>query len=197
MQIEIRLAHPEDYREIEELTRAAFWDIYAPGCDEHLIVHNLHQSADYIPALDFIALLGDKIVGNIIYSKSQVVNEDKEESTITFGPLSVDPAFQAKGIGSLLVKHSLKIAQNLGYPAVIIFGDPRYYSRFGFVDAQRYRITTEDGENMPDFMAQELLPQSLSETKGKFYLSEVFVVDNEELAEFEKKFPAKAKRYRK
>lgn len=188
MQIEIRLVQPKDYRKIEELTRAAFWDVYAPGCDEHLIVHKLHQNRAYIPQLDFVATSAEKIVGHIIYSKSQVIDKAREMSTITFGPLSVDPDFQGRGIGSLLVKHSLKVARNLDYPAVIIFGDPHYYSRFGFVDARRYQISTENGENMPDFMALELIPQSLSQTKGKFYLSEIFTVEAEDLAEFEKNF---------
>ncbi|MFO7897218.1 MAG: N-acetyltransferase [Candidatus Cloacimonadales bacterium] len=195
MQIEIRLANPQDYREIELLTRAAFWDIYAPGCDEHLLVHKLHQDPDYIPQLDFVAISADKIVGHIIYSKSQVVSDDKEQATITFGPLSVDPDFQGRGIGSLLVRHSLQIAQNLGYQAVIIFGDPQYYSRFGFVNAQKFGISTAEGENMPDFMALELIPQSLSQTKGKFYLSKIFAVDAEELLEFEQNFPVKSKRF--
>ena len=28
----IRLERPEDYREVENLTREAFWNVYCPGC---------------------------------------------------------------------------------------------------------------------------------------------------------------------
>ena len=31
----IRLEKAEDYREVENLTREAFWNVYRPGCTEH------------------------------------------------------------------------------------------------------------------------------------------------------------------
>ena len=68
----IRLEQPGDYRTVEELTRDAFWDVYKPGCDEHLVAHRLRSHPDFIPKLDFVALDGDRIVGNIMYSLSLI-----------------------------------------------------------------------------------------------------------------------------
>jgi len=34
----IRLEQPKDYREVENLTREAFWNVYRPGCVEKYIV---------------------------------------------------------------------------------------------------------------------------------------------------------------
>lgn len=45
----IRPEQPGDYRTVEELTRDAFWDVYKPGCDEHLIAHRLRSHPDFIP----------------------------------------------------------------------------------------------------------------------------------------------------
>ena len=42
----IRKETPKDYAEVENLVREAFWDVYAPGCDEHLIVHKLRGKTD-------------------------------------------------------------------------------------------------------------------------------------------------------
>ena len=41
MDIEIRLEREEEYRKVEELTREAFWNLYVPGCSEHLLAHRL------------------------------------------------------------------------------------------------------------------------------------------------------------
>ena len=45
----IRREMPGDYREVENLTREAFWNVYRPGCDEHYIVHILRNHEDFIP----------------------------------------------------------------------------------------------------------------------------------------------------
>ena len=39
----------------------AFWNIHGPGCNEHLLVHKLRESEDYIPQLSRIAELDGKI----------------------------------------------------------------------------------------------------------------------------------------
>ena len=39
----IRLETPQDYREVENLTREAFWNVYRPGCLEHYVLHQLRQ----------------------------------------------------------------------------------------------------------------------------------------------------------
>ena len=36
-QLVVRLEQKDDYREVENLTREAFWDVYRPGCSEHLV----------------------------------------------------------------------------------------------------------------------------------------------------------------
>jgi predicted N-acetyltransferase YhbS len=56
MEINIRLEEETDFRETENLTREAFWNVYRPGCDEHLIVYKLRKSDAFVKALDYVAL---------------------------------------------------------------------------------------------------------------------------------------------
>ncbi|HWQ43846.1 MAG TPA: hypothetical protein VN456_17710 [Desulfosporosinus sp.] len=63
MSIIIRQENENDYQEVENLTREAFWDLYQSGRTEHLIVHKIRKGSSFIPELDFVALLEDKIVG--------------------------------------------------------------------------------------------------------------------------------------
>lgn len=194
MKIKIRLEEAKDYDAVEFLTREAFWDVYKPGCDEHLILHKLRDIPTFVSELDFVAVSENEIVGHIIYSEAKVVSSiGQENKVLTFGPLSVLPSLQKKGIGSLLIEHSIEKARQQDYKAVIIYGNPKYYHRFGFKNAMEYGITTPQGDNFEAFMALELYDDSLKGIEGKFYVDDVFETNSNELEEFEKKFPFKEK----
>lgn len=190
----IRLETGKDFRAAEEMTREAFWNFYVPGCNEHLLVHNFRKHEDSIPELNFLAILEGRIVGNIVYSRSKIVSEnDIETQTITFGPLSVHPDFQNQGIGGKLMKQSFEVAKNYGYKAILIYGYPEYYTRFGFQPASKFSISRSDGEFAKALLVFELVENSLSATKGKFFESSGFEASEEELMEFDKSFPPKLK----
>lgn len=195
MNIEIRLENEKDYYEVENLTREAFWDIYQPGCDEHLLAHKLRNVEAFIPELDFVAELKGQIVGNIMYSKAKIIDESGiEHKVITFGPLSVLPSQQKSGIGSKLVNHTIELAKEMGYRAIVIFGSPDYYHRFGFVNAEKHHITTGDGENFDAFMVLELFDGALKGVTGNFQQDPVFQVSKAESQAFDKNFSYKEKR---
>ncbi|HHZ13421.1 MAG TPA: GNAT family N-acetyltransferase [Clostridiales bacterium] len=194
--IHLRKECPSDYRTVEELVREAFWintgirDVI----DEPLITHKLRLSPDFIPELDYVAEIKGKIVGHIIYSKAKIVdNEDRETMVLTFGPLSVLPEYQHKGVGRALMTYTIAEARRLGYRAIVIFGHPDYYPRFGFRRAAEFGLTTSSGHTFDPFMALELYPGALDGIKGKFFESPVFNINTEEAREFDKAFPYKEK----
>lgn len=69
-EIIIRLEKPEDYRNVEELNREAFWNHFVPGGDEHYLVHTMRSHPDFVPELAFVAEKNGEIIGNIMYSRS-------------------------------------------------------------------------------------------------------------------------------
>jgi predicted N-acetyltransferase YhbS len=194
MNISIRLETENDYAEVENITREAFWDLYKPGCNEHLLIHKLRNVPAFIKDLDYVACANQTIVGNIMYSKSRIISIKNEQfEVLCMGPLCVLPGYQKQGIGSRLLNESIKKAKELNFKAVVIFGDPEYYHRFGFKNAGSYNIQTSDGQNFDAFMALELYQASLTGIEGKFYEDPVFHIEENELTEFEKKFPFKEK----
>ena len=97
MNILIRNEKKEDFRKVEELTREAFWNLYVPGCDEHYLVHVIREHPDFIADMDFVAILDKEIVGNIMFTKSRLVNEENESiDVLILGPVSVLPKYQKR-----------------------------------------------------------------------------------------------------
>jgi predicted N-acetyltransferase YhbS len=178
----------------ENITREAFWNIYKPGCDEHLVLHNIRKSRCYIPELDLVSVFEQQIIGHAITTRARVIDSlDNEKEVLCLGPIAVLPAFQKKGVGIKLMEHSISEAKKMGFAGIILFGNPDYYHRFGFKNAQEYGITTRDLQNFEPFMALELQYKGLENVKGRFLEDDVFHVNPEDLIEFEKQFPPKEK----
>jgi len=191
MKIDIRLENPKDYRTVEELAREAFWGFMDnTTCDgEHLLIHKLRKTTAFIPELDFVAEIEGKIVGHVIYSRAKVVTpKGTEIEVINLGPISVLPEYQRKGVGSALIHHSVVVAASKGYRAIIFYGHPDYYPRFGFRRASRYGITSGNGSSFDALMAMELYHGALEGITGRYIEDEVYNINPEELAEFDKDF---------
>ncbi|HOH46957.1 MAG TPA: N-acetyltransferase [Candidatus Cloacimonadota bacterium] len=201
--MEIRLETPADYYAVESLTREAFWNLHVPGCDEHLLVNLLRENEIFLPKLDFVALLDEEesgeaaIVGNIMYAKAILRDLSGQDcEVISFGPVSVLPCHQGKGIGSALIRHSLEQARLQGHQAVLIYGDPAYYGRFGFRPGEELGISGEEGYYNPALQYLELVPGYLPRSGSYFILDPVYQLDEAAVAVFDRRFPGKVKEYR-
>jgi len=104
------------------------------------------------------------------------------------------PGFQKQGIGSALITYSLEKARNIGYSTVCIYGDPRFYSKFGFRCAEKFDIKTADDKYAVALLALELYPQALHNVKGRFFEDPAFEVNQDEFAIFENSFYLKEKK---
>ena len=158
----IRDERPEDFEQVETLTRKAFYNQYVPGCFEHYLVHIMREHEDFVSELDFVLELDGKIVGNIMYTKAKLVDEQGQTKQIlTFGPICVDPAHQRKGYGKKLIQHSFERAKELGYDVVVIFGSPSNYVSSGFRSCKRYNVCMENGKFQAAMLFRELVPNAL------------------------------------
>ena len=92
-----------------------------------------------------------------------------------------------------LIIHSVNIAGTMGYPAICIYGDPRYYSRFGFRCAEKYEIKTADDKFAVALLALELKQGVLNDMPGRFIESAAFEVNENEFVQYEAAFPFKEK----
>ena len=144
-----------------------------------------------MPELCFVAQVKGELAGSVVYSRSKVLCGGKEHEVITFGPLSVLPKFQSAGVGKALMAHSINEARRLGHRAIITYGHPDYYPRFGFQNAGVFGITSPSGKNFDALFALPLYHGALDGITGAFYEDEAFKVDPEAAKEFDKRFPPK------
>ena len=194
--LRIRCEEEREYREVESLTREAFWNVYRPGCSEHLVLHRLRKAAAFVPELDCVAEADGRIVGHIAYARMFRAG-DACADVVGFGPISVLPEWQRRGVGALLIDETLKRARELGFRAVLITGNPAYYGRFGFVPASRFGVHlagVSPEEEAPFFMAKELEPGALTQHAGVYAFDAAYEVTEAELAAFDAGFPTKVKR---
>lgn len=186
--VELRVATPEYHRASEEVTRESFWNNFAEGADEHYLQHQIRHHSDYVPELDYVALIDSIVVGSITYSLSKIIGTDGTvyNDIVTFGPISVHPAHRKHGIAAQLILHTLQLAKNMGYRAVVIYGDARFYGRLGFRCAEKYDITTPDGDYHFSLLIYGLRTSPLFDATfsgGSFHESELFHLITEEAVE--------------
>lgn len=195
----VRKTLQSEYAFTENLTREAFWNVYRPGCNEHLVLHNFRQSSDFVPELDCVLEVEGEIVAHIMYCRATVKADEVEQEFLMFGPISVEPKLQRRGYGSKIITETLEMAKGLGYPAVIITGSPKYYHRFGFESCSKYNIFY-DGKSHDDeaafFMIKLLNSDFSSDKEFIFQEPACYSPDEAQLEEFEKNFPPKIKEKR-
>ncbi len=194
----IRLEEPKDYREVEHLTREAFWNKYRPGCMEHYVLHCYRSRPEFVKELDYVVEEAGKIVAHIMYSYAQITGDDgRTVPILIFGPVSVLPEEQGKSYGSRLIRHTLDLAEKMGCGAVAITGDPGYYHRFGFVSGSRLGIYYDGvprSEEAPFFMVKELKEGFLRDITGVYRDPEGYCVEDAAVDAFDADFPTKEKK---
>jgi predicted N-acetyltransferase YhbS len=188
----IRPTRPEDYSATENVTREAFWNVYVPGCDEHFLLHLMRGSEGFIPELDLVAIADGEVVGNIVCDRS-IIKTDAGETleVLTLGPVSVLPGLQGKGIGGALIEEVKRLAPRLGFEAILLYGDPNYYSRFGFILAEALDIRTEGDMYAEPLQVMELHVGALKGKSGRYIENDVYEIDDQAVIEFDKQFPPK------
>ena len=192
----IRNEKEEDYKIVEEITRNAFYNLYVPGCVEHYLVHIMRQHEDFIPALDFVAELDGQVIGNIMYTKAKLVDEEGcEKAILTFGPVSIAPEYQRMGYCKRLIEHSFEQAVLMGYDVIVIMGSPMNYVGRGFKSCKKYNVCLENGKYPAAMMVKELIPNALDGRKWLYRESPIMAISEEEAMRYDDSFEKIEKRH--
>lgn len=194
--IKIRNEEEKDYERVEKITRKAFWNLYIQGCVEHYLVHVMRPHKDFLPELDLVIEVDDQIIGNIMYTKTKLIDGSGEEKDIlTFGPVCILPEYQRQGYGKKLMEYSFEQAAALGYEVIVIFGNPNNYVGRGFKSCKKHNVCLENGTYPAAMMVKELKPDVLDGRKWVYHQSPVFEIDEQEAERFDEGLESWEKKY--
>ena len=127
--MDIRLATNLDRDDIRNIHLSVFPE------GEREIVSNLAirlLSEETTPqTISLVAEADGAVVGHIAFSPVTIKYNEVWKGYI-LAPLAVKPEYQKRQIGSKLIESGLEQLSTMGVHALFVYGDPKYYGKFGF-----------------------------------------------------------------
>ncbi|OON88037.1 GNAT family N-acetyltransferase [Oribacterium sp. C9] len=197
MSIEIRIEEERDYRNVENLIRESFWNVYRPGCMEHYVVHCFRNDPAYIKELGFVMEEDGVLIGQAMYCRSEIKLDSGETlPAITLGPICIANDKKRTGYGKILLDATIEKAKSLGFGAIINEGNIDFYGKSGFVQAKSKGILYADDPEADYLLVLELKKGYLDGVHGTWADPEGYFCcekDPEGFASYEASFPYKEK----
>ena len=195
--VTIRIEKKEEHRDVEDLIRESFWNVYKPGCSEHYVIHVLRNDPAFVKELDFVMQQNGKLIGQNMFMRTVIDSDDgRDIEVLTMGPICITPELKRKGYGKILLDYSLEKALGMGFGAVLFEGNIGFYGNCGFTYAREYGIRYHDLPADADdsfFLCKELVPGYLEGITGVYQTPAGYYVKDEDVEEFDKDFPPKEK----
>ncbi|WDI35365.1 N-acetyltransferase [Entomospira entomophila] len=185
----------KDYDAIMIVTREAFWNLYRPGCEEHLVAYQIFYHPDWIRELSYVIEVNQRIVGAVFYTRGWIEQKSgNKRETLVMGPLCILPELHRQGLGRRLMENSISKAKELGYSMILTLGYDYHYAPYGFVSAKRYDIALEANIYYKGLLALALVQGSRDHYQGIVELSDAYQVNPLEVELFDTRFPPKQKK---
>ncbi len=113
--------------------------------------------------LSFVAAEGRRVVGT---ARLWNIGCGNGKPALLLGPVAVEQDCRSRGIGGMLVRHTIEAARRLGHRAVLLVGDAPYYSRFGFSASKTGELWMPGPFERHRLLALELEPGALDNACG-------------------------------
>jgi putative acetyltransferase len=125
----IRVATNLDRDDVREVHLCAFPD------GERQVVStlaaNLLGEETNPETISLVAEADGAVVGHVAFSPVTIDN-NKGWIGYILAPLGVKPVYQKRQVGSKLIESGIQRLSKMGVNAVFVYGDPKYYGKFGF-----------------------------------------------------------------
>ena len=125
----IRTATTQDRDDIRRVYLSAFPKGESENVAELAI--NLLSENSALPTISLIAETDGSVLGHVAFSPVGVDNNENFQAYI-LAPLAVKSNYQKHRIGSALIEYGMQQLSSMGVNVVFVYGDPKYYGRFGF-----------------------------------------------------------------
>ena len=116
------------------------------------------------PLLSLVAEHDSELAGHVLFTA--VTLPGYSAPIQIMAPLAVASRMHKQGIGTQLIEAGLQQLRERGTSLVLVYGDPDYYARAGFLPGHAIEAPCEL-EFPHGWLAQELTPGALKNARGK------------------------------
>ncbi len=149
---------PKDGPEIEKLLDQSF------GPERRrLTAYRLREGVPAVAELCFVLHGMQFLCASIRYWPVMIA---ERQPTLLLGPLAVGQAWRGRGLGKILIRHSLARAKALGHTTVLVIGDKNYYQPFGFSADLTQALSLPNPVEAGRFQGCELVPGAMAGLSG-------------------------------
>ena len=172
----MNIAHilPNEKKEISNF----FYDVFfqSEGKQEGLTLQELTlQLTDQIQDPSILGIKShsnSEILGSLFLTQLQFQGGIQ---AYLLAPVGVHPNHQGKKIGTQLIEHAIQYLKSQNTPFLMTYGDPKYYSRFGFQWVNTQRVPSPHPLSQPDgWLYKGILAKSMMELQGPVLCVEPF-----------------------
>jgi predicted N-acetyltransferase YhbS len=124
--------------------------------------YRIREGRGHAPELSYAARIGTLLVGSVRLTPIRI----GETPALLLGPLTVEPPFRERGVGSALIKRALHEAQAKGHALVVLVGDEPYYRRAGFIRIPKGQVKMPGPVDPARLLVTELVPGAFEGVSG-------------------------------
>ncbi len=124
--------------------------------------YRIREGRDHLLALSFTARIGSLLIGSVRLTPIYI----GEAPALLLGPLTVEPPFRTRGVGSALIKKALAQAKAKGHKLVVLVGDEPYYGKSGFKRIAKGQVQMPGPVDPARLLVAELTPGAFDGVKG-------------------------------
>ena len=122
----------------------------------------IREGRGHLLELSFTARIGTLLVGSLRLTPICI----GETPALLLGPLTVEPPFRERGIGTALIKRALNDAKEQGHKLVVLVGDEPYYGKVGFKCIRKGQVEMPGPVDPARLLVAELVPGAFDGVSG-------------------------------
>jgi len=148
---------PDDALAIERLHERTF----GPGRYAKS-AYRIREGRSHLLELSFTARIGTLLVGSVRLTPVYI----GDAPGLLLGPLTVEPPFRSRRVGTRLIKRALEEAKAKGYKIVLLVGDEPIYTKSGFKKIPKGQVKMPGPVDPARLLVAELAPGAFDGVKG-------------------------------
>ncbi len=124
--------------------------------------YRIREGRGHLLDLSFTARIGTLLVGSVRLTPICI----GDTKALLLGPLTVEPPFRERGVGTALISRALEVAKRAHHRLVVLVGDEPYYGKSGFKRIPKGRVKFPGPVDPARLLVAELVDNAFDGVSG-------------------------------